>query len=174
MELGFTPEDFSAIQFKPILSGIGEVGGKCAVGQFSDIEARDFLWIRDEIQKRGFPTIDDISLGPCDAAREFYYVLDPVGKIYKCPGFVGREEFAIGDLHNDRFLHRNVQFMTVDLWKKCKGCPFIPICAGGCRVNAHTQRGDFRQESCEQKYFIQVGLEIIKKEEMAVLAAEES
>ncbi|MBI4714644.1 MAG: SPASM domain-containing protein [Nitrospirae bacterium] len=167
-DAGFTAADIEAVRFKPVLSGVGEVGGKCAVGGFSEAEAKDFLWIREEVQKRGFPAPNDLVLGPCDATREYYYVIDPVGKIYKCPGFVGREEMAIGDLHDEKFIHRNVQFMTVDLWKKCRGCPFIPICGGGCRVNSQAQCGDFRQASCEQLYFIQVGMEVLKKEESRV------
>ena len=86
------------------------------------------------------------------------------GKIYKCPGFVGKEDFVIGNLHDDALNHRNTQFMTVDLWKRCKDCPYIPLCGGGCRSSAYVKDGNFEERTCEKEYFEKVALELVKRE----------
>lgn len=164
-ESGFTSDDIEMIRFKPILYSIGNGCTENKVCTFSSINSEDFLWLKEEIEKRGFNTSQDVSLGPCEAVREHNYVIDPIGKIYKCAGFVGREEFIIGDINSDSgLLHTNTQFMTADLWRKCKGCPYIPICGGGCRVNSNALWGNFLNSACEAEYLNKVSLEMVKDE----------
>ena len=162
-EYGFTNKEIEVIRFKPILTSFGNGCIENKVCTFSSVDPQDFLWLKDEIEKRGFATSGEIALGPCEAIKEFNYVIDPLGKVYKCAGFVGREEFIIADILEERsFTYRNTQFMTADLWHKCRGCPYIPICCGGCRVNSQALWGNILNSACEAEYLNKVILELIQ------------
>lgn len=170
--LGFTPDDIGDITFKPILAPTNKLavlnnamdsGHACT---FSDMKVSDIVWLYDEVEKRGFKTTDHIAIGPCCATREHSYTIDPWGKIYKCPALVGREEYIIGDVHDSQTNYRNIQFMTVDLWRDpfCQPCSYRPICGGGCRGSSVTQSGNFEKIACEKVYFENVAIELVKKE----------
>jgi len=164
-DLGFDSGDIEMIKFKPVGVTIGEGCIENKACTFSSIDPEDFLWLKEEIEKRGFTTNRDVGLGPCEVVREHNYVIDPIGKIYKCPGFVGRREFIIGDIADERLLsYTNTQFMTADLWKKCKGCIYIPICGGGCRVSSQALWGNILNSACEAEYLSKVSLETIKRD----------
>ena len=134
---------------------------------FSDLDIEDLLWLRRETQRRGFPCPEGFALGPCEAAREYAYTIDPLGKIYKCPGSAGMDEFVIGDINEEELNYRNTQFMTFNPCEICRGCPYVPICGGGCRMSAYIKKGDFREIACERKYFDQAAPEIVKYEYLA-------
>jgi len=170
--VGFTPEDIMDITFKPILASTDKLpvlnngmdsGHTCS---FSDMKVSDIVWLRDEVEKRGFKTKEGIAIGPCCATREHTYTIDPWGKIYKCPALVGREEYITGDVNDDQSNYQNTRFMTVDLWQDpfCQPCAYRPICGGGCRGSSVTQSGDFGKIACEKPYFENVALELVKRE----------
>lgn len=159
-------DHISNIRFKPIFSGPGD--SSCNPCSFSETNPEDQIWIRQEIASRGLKTDDDIAIGPCDAARENSFTIDPLGRIYKCPGFVGREEFVIGDIKDERFNHKNTLFMSTDLWRECADCAYVPICAGGCRVSAELLKGDFTKKICEKRYLEGMAMGMIKEVEAEV------
>ena len=79
----------------------------------------------------------------CKAGREVI-AIDRAGNLYPCSGFVG-SDYAIGsllesklhDLYHDEklnFFRTEIDVRNID---KCKDCPFILPCVGGCRVRAH-------------------------------------
>jgi len=159
--------DLERVDFRPIFSNFESMKLPNITHRtctFSDIQVEDILWLRDEVENRGFRGGQGVALGPCEACREYAYTIDPRGKIYKCPGFVGKEDFVIGNLHDDAFNYINTQFMTVDLWKRCKDCPYIPLCGGGCRSSAYVKDGNFEERTCEKEYFEKVALELVKRE----------
>jgi len=170
--LGFTSKDIMSISFKPILAPTSELkvlnnamdsGHTCT---FSDMKVSDILWLRKEVEKRGFKNgSDGITLGPCCATREQTYAIDPWGKIYKCVALVGREDYITGDLNAAIGNAQNTRFMTVDLWRDpdCQDCAYRPICGGGCRGSSVSQSGDFENTACERRYFDNVALELVKK-----------
>lgn len=172
MDLGFTPDDIMSINFKPILAPTSELavlnnsmdsGHTCT---FSDMNVSDILWLRNEVEKRGFKNSSDgVTLGPCCATREQTYAVDPWGKIYKCVALVGREEYITGDLNRLEDNYQNTRFMTVDLWQdpSCQDCAYRPICGGGCRGSSVSQSGNFESTACEKRYFDNVALELVKK-----------
>ncbi len=157
-----------SINFKPILKNIeSAVGGSSNCSEactFSDISnVDDILYLMRETEKRGFKSGINITLGPCDASREYSYSIDPKGMIYKCAGFVGRKELAVGDLIKGVYTHRHTQFMTADSWRgECKGCVYTPLCGGGCRTSAYVKYGDFRKVACDRPYFSTVSHELMK------------
>ncbi|MBI3813869.1 MAG: SPASM domain-containing protein, partial [Nitrospinae bacterium] len=168
IERGFSGY-IGSINFKPILKNIeSAVGGSsnCSeVCTFSDISnVEDMLYLIKQIEKRGFKSGINISLGPCEASREYSYTIDPQGIIYKCAGFAGRKEFAVGDLIKGIYTHRHTQFMTADSWKnECRGCAYTPLCGGGCRTSAYIRYGDFRKVVCDRLYFGKVSQELMKE-----------
>jgi len=158
------------VGFKPIFSSLEMAtspGNSCNTCTFSDITVEDMLWLRKETEKRGLPCQGGIALGPCEATRENAYTIDPLGKIYKCPGSAGMDQFVIGDINEDALNYRNTQFMTFDPCTICKGCPYIPICGGGCRMSAYIKNGDFQDVACEREYFEKAAPEIVKYEYLA-------
>jgi uncharacterized protein len=172
LALGFTPDDIMDITFKPILAPTNKLpvlnngmdsGHSCT---FSDMKVSDIVWLRDEVEKRGFKTKDGIAIGPCCATREHTYTIDPWGKVYKCPALVGREKYITGDVNEIQGNYQNTRFMTVDLWRDsfCQPCAYRPICGGGCRGSSVTQSGDFEKIACEKPYFDNVALELVKRE----------
>ena len=42
------------------------------------------------------------------------------------------------------------QFERLAAWKECDDCAFIPVCAGGCTVAAHTELGDMNRPNCHK------------------------
>jgi uncharacterized protein len=158
------------VGFKPIFSSLEAAklpGSSFNTCTFSDINVEDMLWLRRETEKRGFHCEGGIALGPCEAARENAYTIDPLGKIYKCPGSAGMEQFVIGDINEDELNYRNTQFMTFNPCEICRGCPYIPLCGGGCRMGAHIKKGNFQDIACEKKYFDKAASELVKYEYLA-------
>lgn len=169
VERGFNG-NLKRVGFKPIFSSLDNgrrPQNPLNTCTFSDIDIEDLLWLRRETETRGLPCEGGIALGPCGAAREHAYTIDPLGKIYKCPGSAGMDEFVIGDINGDELNFRNTQFMTFDPCKICRGCPYLPICGGGCRMSAHIKKGDFLDIACERKYFDRAAPEIVKYEYLA-------
>jgi len=168
-ERGFNG-NLKRIGFKPIFSSLETENlprNSINTCTFSDINVEDMLWLKGETEKRGFPCEGGIALGPCEAVREHAYTIDPHGKIYKCPGSAGMDQFVIGDINEDELNYRNTQFMTFDPCEACRGCPYIPICGGGCRMSAYIKKGDFQDVACERKYFDRAAPEIVKYEYLA-------
>ncbi len=155
-----------SVNFKPIFQNLENAGkAQFDVCTFSDMDVTDIVQFKRETKGKGFMTREGISLGPCEAARENSYTIDPQGKIYKCGGFVGREKFKIGDLH-EGLNEENTRFMTVDMWRSedCAGCKYLPLCGGGCRSSAYVKHQDFSRFACEKKYFNTVLPELLKEE----------
>src|SRR3990172_318951 len=51
---GFTRKQIEMVRFKPILTTMGQGCTENRVCTFSSIKVEDFLWIKEEIEKRGF------------------------------------------------------------------------------------------------------------------------
>ena len=60
--------------------------------------------------------------------------------------------------------------MTTDLWRECADCAYVPICAGGCRVSAHTLKGDFKKRVCEMRYLERMAKNVIASDSEAIPA----
>jgi uncharacterized protein len=148
------------LAFKPI---IGAGRPTCS---FSDSSPEDFLWLIEETEKKGFSATKKISLGPCEAQKAWSFTIDPEGRIYKCGAFVGRPEFEIGNIRQSIMNGAHQQFMTANpRWgNNCKGCPYIPLCCGGCRYSAYLKGGDIRETSCERVYLEKVALNLIARD----------
>ena len=88
----------------------------------------------------------------CGMLLSSHFIIDPDGKLYTCPAFLGRREFQagnIGHVNNDDMLGLE-GFRLKD---GCLRCPYVPICSGGCRYNAFIEQGDIQAVSCQKDMF---------------------
>src|SRR5262249_38236670 len=96
---GFTSQEVPIIAFKPALDGLAspvESSG-CRGSRHSDNAAEMMLSLADQIDGAGFcSAIDGLSLGPCGYHNANHFGIDPDGHVYKCSGFLGMPEWAIG------------------------------------------------------------------------------
>ena len=138
----------------------------CDTCNFVD-EKMSFL--RDETRKRGFPTVDGVHMGPCEIHRRHAHTIGPDGSLYACPGFTGDAKMSTGHIDGRREAPRTAafeQFERLSAWKQCHDCAFIPVCAGGCTVAAHTELGDMHAPNCHKTSF-EAGLISLAREAAA-------
>ncbi|MFO1463800.1 MAG: radical SAM protein [bacterium] len=154
-------EDIVATNLKPIMpemkkhefNGIGSSCERCA---FTDTEIAKILELRREVRKVGLKPTDPINIGPCEYYRRNAVTIGIAGQLYKCIAFVGIDDGQIGDVTSQDFNGIGEEMISVKPLehKKCTKCPFVPLCAGGCRANSYNQTGSFENISCDQNYFI--------------------
>jgi uncharacterized protein len=154
--IGLTPVEKAA---KPLngtcmtSAGVGASTGACDTCHFADDQ---MSFLRDETRKRGFATSDGVHMGPCEIHRKHAYTIGPDGDLYACPGFTGERSLSTGHIDGTPDARRSAaarKFDQLAAWKACQDCAFIPVCAGGCTVAAHTELGDMNAPSCHKKSF---------------------
>ena len=125
----------------------------CDTCHFLD-EKMSFL--RDETTRRGFPTADGVHMGPCEIHRRHAHTIGPDGSLYACPGFAGDAPSSTGHIDGRQEAwrsHSAERFERLRAWDDCNECAFIPVCAGGCTVAAHTELGDLNKPNCHKPSF---------------------
>lgn len=113
-------------------------------------------FLRDETERRGFPTIDGVHMGPCEIHHRHAYTLGPDGSLYACPGFTGEARFSTGHIDGRADTDRDRSAASFDRlapWRACGDCSFIPVCAGGCSVASHAEQGDMTAPTCHKDSF---------------------
>lgn len=83
----------------------------------------------------------------CYATCPNVFSIAPNGDIFKCHRALGRKEYASGNIktgieENDAYKFFCNTKLTYD---ECNYCPVLPICQGGCRINAQFYSG---KEAC--------------------------
>ncbi len=89
-------------------------------------------------------------------------VVDPLGRIYTCPAFVGREGFQAGDIYCQELSDRHREFMSMEVPDDCFRCAYMPICNGGCKHMAFTRYGDLGRTVCEKDFLQKATGELLK------------
>lgn len=120
--------------------------------------AKDYLEIRKKDKNfRFFHYMVDLSGGPCAIKRisgcgagTEYLAVTPMGDLYPCHQFVGKEEFKLGNVMDEQVeLPRDIvdSFMKTDVTTKddCSKCWAKFYCSGGCHANAYNFNGDIRK-----------------------------
>ena len=113
-------------------------------------------FLREETMKRGFATVDGVHMGPCEIHRKHAHTVGPDGSLYACPGFTGDTQMSTGHIDGRAEpwrLHAASQFDKLAAWEQCNDCAFIPVCAGGCTMAAHTELGDLNAPNCHKTSF---------------------
>ena len=134
-------------------AGAGKGSSMCDSCHFVD-EKMTFL--RDETRRRGFPTPDGVHMGPCEIHRKHAHTIGPDGSLYACPGFTGEKALSTGHIsgRSDAWRDSNrTRFDTLDPWKDCGDCAYMPICAGGCVTASYSQLGDVNTPTCHKRSF---------------------
>ena len=176
-------DKLSTVNFKPVIratpatpkgvlplipvNGDGKpLGGTCmtSIGEGSKAKtscdscaADDALkFLREETERRGFPTASGVPGGPCHIHLTHAHTIGPDGSLYACPGFTGDKTQSTGHIDDRRESWRESareRFERLHPWQECGDCAYIPICAGGCLVASHTELGDMNMPTCHKPAF---------------------
>ncbi|NOZ68936.1 MAG: putative geopeptide radical SAM maturase [Deferribacteres bacterium] len=154
---GLTPERIYELKFDPVMNradgdrtAADYTDGAMTVNEPWVIQAGTSL--REQILKRGYRT-PKITPSPCQVEITDSFVVNFDGVIYKCPVFIGKDGFSIGDLRN------GVRDYTAEykpgIWKneKCVECGYLPLCFGGCRYMSYVRDGNIDHLDCKRAYF---------------------
>jgi uncharacterized protein len=100
--------------------------------------------------------------GPCGALGSNNLTIDPSGDIYDCIGFVGEAEWIISNIQNDIEILDKYYSKRTNVWKDCLDCKFVPICAGGCRVQAYIETKSTSSKHCRKDFLSRAYPEFLK------------
>ncbi|MBI2503256.1 MAG: SPASM domain-containing protein [Candidatus Latescibacteria bacterium] len=122
----------------------------------------DLFELNHEAAQRGLPARKAITASLCLLNQEENaVVIDPLGKIYKCPALVGHEAFIVGDLSQGEIHYDHLRIYGEDL-EGCLDCKWFTVCGGGCRFMSFLKSGDIRHKDCNKEFFDQYGNEMVK------------
>jgi uncharacterized protein len=164
----------------PVGSDGKPLGGACMTSAGSGVSSAcdncNFLddkmsQLRDETMRRGFPTMDGVHMGPCEIHKHHAHTIGPDGSLYACPGFAAESAQSTGhiDGRDEQWRRESARrFDVITAWKECNDCAFIPVCAGGCSVAAHTELGDMNRPNCHKSSF-EAGLVTLAHQAAAAL-----
>ncbi len=143
-----------SVGFKPIFSThrdrekvphISDMG--CVFFEPSVMES--MINLKKALLSKGFKTNTGLGVNLCSMVMNAsVFIIDPQGKLYRCPGFVGHEEFIIGDIDHPG----DEDFSSQDLWKRCIDCAYVPLCGDGCLYAAYIRYGDIKQLNCQKNF----------------------
>jgi uncharacterized protein len=110
------------------------------------------IYLREEILKRGW-RLDRMAPGVCMMEYGNNILVNYDGSICKCPGLIGRAEYAVGDIWSGTRDYR--QSHCLDNWKneECLECAYLPLCFGGCRYMKYVRDGNMNGVDCKKPYF---------------------
>ncbi len=120
--------------------------------------------LREEVMKRGY-SIPKLQPTPCQVEIKDAFVVNYDGSIYKCPVFVGRKKYEIGDLRSGTSDYSETY--RIGNWKnsECEECVYFPLCFGGCRYMSYVRDGHIDNVDCK-KTFLDSTLESIIKQDI--------
>lgn len=102
-------------------------------------------------------SLDDPPSSPaeeCLALRTSYFTIDPLLRLFRC-GNISNEKYAVGKLDKNgypRFNSLNIDFLSRDplLFHQCRTCELLPVCPGGCGVQALYNEGTTHKMLCRK------------------------
>ncbi len=154
---GFIPLTAVGTEGKPLngacMTSAGGGTSACDTCHFLDTQ---MAFLREETTKRGFTTVDGVHMGPCEIHKRHAHTIGPDGSLYACPGYAANAAESTGhiDGREESWRVRAAQrFEKPSAWKECDDCAFIPVCAGGCTVAAHTELRDMNKPNCHKPSF---------------------
>ncbi|MDY6854979.1 MAG: geopeptide radical SAM maturase [Thermodesulfobacteriota bacterium] len=165
---GLTPDRISAVKFDPVMDNqegdtlpVDYRGGCMSINEPWISEASVFL--REEILKRGYNTPKPAPI-LCMVEKMNAYVVNLDGLIYKCPAFIGKEGFAIGNIQSG--ITDYSSSLRLGIWKneECLDCVYLPLCFGGCRYMTFLREGNIDKLDC-QKAYLDASLEAMVKQD---------
>ena len=115
------------------------------------------------------------SLYYCGAGTR-YLTVSPDGKLYVCPGLVGREAFRIGDVTEgiDRDRQKSwIKSTHVREFPTCASCWARNLCGGGCRLNSFLGSGEIRNPTATSCDLIRRSYELAMATGLEIASASE-
>ncbi|MBF0559972.1 MAG: geopeptide radical SAM maturase [Nitrospirae bacterium] len=153
---GLTPDLIKSLKFDPVVAAnksfaLTDYADWCmSINEPWVLEASVFL--RQAVLERGFKT-PFVKPSLCVIESKNHFVVNYNGDLYKCPGFIGREDFRIGTLKDGAMNYRDIY--SLDNWKneECLSCSYLPLCFGGCRYMRLITKGDIAGVDCRRDYY---------------------
>ena len=158
----------SRVTFTPALEGLTSLdwngGGMCT---WSDADTSLHISLQDEILRLGYDTGGLAQVGPCEFHDHHSFAIGPDGAIYKCPGFLGRAEWAIGTVARGLEGDLYDRLIAATPQSSCTGCAHRPNCGGGCVaaewVKHGVPDGVPSGVNCERPFFERVNDEAVAR-----------
>lgn len=156
------------VAFTPILPRRGENPYDSGTG-----DPRIFSYLMQEAGKRGFPQDNEAPSNTCMADFRARFVFDADGSIIPCPSLQGGE-MAYGHVIKGIDFVAESELLKRRLPDRCLNeCPILPICMGGCRLQALVHQKDFNGIDCHYdtyRFFLE---EYIRQRASAVSCQQE-
>jgi uncharacterized protein len=156
------------IIFSPIVriqnkDGTSLLSRKSDCAPSNELELSNLTKPKWEAFIKGFKTRTDIHFTICSMDRDgTVLVIDPLGRIYTCPAFVGREGFQTGDVYHYELSDKHQGFMNIGISEDCFKCAYMPMCGGGCKHVAYFRYQDLNKTVCEKDYIHNAVVESLK------------
>jgi uncharacterized protein len=142
------------IRFKPVIDTGPSECGTCTSCATGSTETATLGQLRESIEQRGIARVAGTGKppsSPCELHWKNSYVIDPEGRVYKCPAVAGRPEMAVGTV--GQFEERIAPLVELRPWEQCGPCPFMPVCVGGCLGGKYLQTGRRDEVFCRKPFF---------------------
>lgn len=116
----------------------------------------------------GFKVDDDIlGIRLCGVYCKSDLVIDPIGNLYKCIGYVGLKDYIIGNIDsNNSYIENNLfkEFLESSPWNNaaCGKCEFLPVCGSGCRYHASILDKSLNSPHCKKEFYLSLYDKLIK------------
>ncbi|MBN1699889.1 MAG: radical SAM protein [Spirochaetales bacterium] len=147
-------DKIQCVEFKPISPVPAdrqkkEKGHEIACVYAEGKTARRMISLRRQILKKGFQSRKGVGINACGMMlNDGMFVIDPAGKLFRCPAFAGHDEFMVGSIYAEEI----ATLIPRDLWKRCVDCVYLPLCGNGCPFSSYVLYGDPERLNCQKKY----------------------
>lgn len=158
-------DQLAMVSFKPIAESVTDIHNQARPGielrcDYNDPEtARIIFNLRKETILRGFKAPPGIGMDLCSmTTNPLMLVIDPRGSLFRCPAFVGYNQFISGTIERgegDRPPARSLD-------SECRSCPYVPLCGEGCSFASFIRHGDINRMSCQKTFMEYIVRENIK------------
>ncbi len=154
---GLGPDQLSYVKFDPIVNR--PPNSASPIEYTAGCVSLDEPWmrgaealLRGEIMQRGYQTPRPTPMA-CMVETTDSYVVNYDGVLYKCPAFIGKEGFAVGDLAGG--VSDYAASLRLGIYKNpdCAACVYLPMCYGGCRYMTLVKDGNIDKIDCKKAYF---------------------
>lgn len=147
-------------------------GGQRGPAWICDDVLTHLLGVQQELIRRRLPARRSTMPRLCMLnQRDNGVIVDPCGRLYKCPALVGHEAFSVGSIDGDDCCCEHLRPYPDEL-DECMDCRWFPVCGGGCRFVSFLETGDIRRRCCIGGFLDAHGDDLIKLE-YAVSARED-
>lgn len=148
-----------------IVSPIMKPSSHCVSYTFKDEdEMKTLAGLWKKQVEYGFPIKSVMPIdSACENQIENSYTFSSNGEIYICPGFVGIDDFVVGNVLGEGVdEERYISLVDKDVWRNCLDCVYAPVCQGGCKMCAYIAQQEFGHTYCRKEFISAVYPEFIK------------